>query len=104
MAQFLGYDANGTDGTDLSKMSAVYEHRGKIVRIPADTPAANIDAALAQAVDSNLTAEQIMRNAIEAIWSPLPIAVNVTQVNANIETCRQAIKALAMYLRARNES
>jgi hypothetical protein len=104
MANFIGNDANGTDGSDLSKMFAVYEHRGRLVRIPADTPAANIPDALAQELGSTAAKENAMRDAMLAIADPFVDATNLTQVNARLETLRRAIKALAMYTRSQNET
>lgn len=104
MAEFIGYDANGTDGSDLSLMSALYDHRGKVVRIAADTLPQNVDNALAVAIGSTLTKEQQMVDAIQDIWLPLPTATNIAQANANMETLRKGIKAIAMYLRAQAES
>jgi len=48
----IGYDANGTDGSDPSLMTAIYELNGQQVSIPANTPANQIEAAVLAALDA----------------------------------------------------
>lgn len=48
--RFLYFDANQTDGKDLSKMAAIYEVAGRSVRIPADTDDNDIDVAVIHAL------------------------------------------------------
>lgn len=62
MAKFIANDANSTDGTDLSKMSAIYEVNGELVRIPADTAPGNVDAAIAAVIGVDQAAVVTMIN------------------------------------------
>lgn len=48
MPILLGYDANNTDGSDLSLMDAIYSVAGRHVRVPADYNAAQIKAYIMQ--------------------------------------------------------
>jgi hypothetical protein len=55
--KFITYDANFTDGSDLSKMLAIYEYRGQIARIPANTPLDQVNAAVYAELEMDAQAE-----------------------------------------------
>jgi len=48
--QLIAYDAQGTDGTNLALMSALYELDGQRVSIPANTAPENVEAAVLAAL------------------------------------------------------
>jgi hypothetical protein len=56
--EFLGYDANGTDGSDLSKMTSIYLYRGREVRIPASTPPNEVLESIWEVLGLNPTEER----------------------------------------------
>lgn len=47
---FIGHDANGTNGRDLTLMFAIYELDGQQVKIPANTPENEIEVAVMAAL------------------------------------------------------
>lgn len=66
--RLIGYDAQGTDGTNLALMLAIYELDGQIVSIPADTLPENIRAAVLTALaalDNSKPARQALNDLME---------------------------------------
>lgn len=48
----IAYDNQGTDGSDLSQVAAIYELDGQQVSIPANTPSEQIEAAVLAALET----------------------------------------------------
>jgi hypothetical protein len=64
----IAYDSNGSDGSDLSQMLAIYELDGQRVSIPANTPSEQIEAAVVAAlatVERPKPARQAYNNLID---------------------------------------
>lgn len=91
---FLGYDAQQTDGSDLSKMTALYRYRGVVVSIPATTAPEQVEAVVQAAFGLSALEAQAAAALRTVDWNAKLAAVQQAQTKlSDLQTQITAVNA-----------
>ena len=106
MATLIGYDANGTDGTDPSLITAIYRVGGRIIRVPANLTAPEIKAYVV--AQYNITAAEYdalsqLETTLDSLDFSTITGLSDTSTNAElvaaIQTLAQVVRELTRQAR-----
>ncbi len=98
---FIGYDARGTDGTDMVQMQALYLYKGQTARIPANTPQAQVREAVlsglgidpAQADAQEAAAAQVRAAGVAALLAQVESVQSSAAIADTVADLRQEVMA-----------